>query len=114
MEVLLFEESHAPHAPSVRERLPGDHLVLCTETFDDVSTPTIFSYLVSLARKHSLLNSWQSTVLSHKEFFESLKVVCSRLNFETQGEFNVTTSTVIAAHTAYFAGETDPNTTAYR
>ncbi|XP_018496725.1 PCNA-interacting partner [Galendromus occidentalis] len=114
MEVLLFEESTAPHAESVRQRLPAGYTVLCTEAFDDVSTPTIFSFLVNLARKHSLLGSWQSTVLSHKEFFESLKVVSSRLNLESYGEFNVTTSSVINSHKAYFAGEDDSNAAAYR
>ncbi|OQR67661.1 hypothetical protein BIW11_13382 [Tropilaelaps mercedesae] len=114
MEVILFEDYRATYADAVRRLLPASVLVLRAESFEDAASPTIAEFLIGLARKHSLLTSWQTTFLSHQEFFESLKVVCARLNQEAYGDFSVPTSDVISAHIDYSHGEVNPSTSAYR
>ncbi|XP_022706299.1 PCNA-interacting partner-like [Varroa jacobsoni] len=114
MEVILFENFGAAHADSVRRFLPSSAKVLRTECLEDATQPTIVEFLIGLARNHNLLPSWQTTLLSHQEFFESLKVVCARLNQEEHGNFSVSTSDVISAQVNYFLGEDNPKTIGYK
>lgn len=112
--MILFENFGAAHADSVRRFLPSSAKVLRTECLEDATHPTIVEFLIGLARNHNLLPSWQTTLLSHQEFFESLKVVCARLNQEEHGNFSVSTSDVISAQVNYFLGEDNPKTIGYK
>lgn len=82
------------------------HILRTESLADDLSSSTLFGFLVDVLRKHNVLSNWRTTILSVNEHYQALQLCTARVR-QKSGKYDALASEVLYHDSLYLKHLTD-------